>query len=402
MTTAGRGAVFVCVLACLLAVGPAVATPAVASAAATPAVDGHGAVPTASGVGAADGTVTAVTTADGDVATVDGTATATTPPAAQCERTSRDGGGTAQVFLQTGERLSQTEPTRLHTGTRLTVYLCVDGEPLSRAGGDAWDLSGGAAYQIADRTETAVTLELVGAGQTVDVATQIDRREPTAPTIRVVGLETAVYNETATDGRVHLRFAAAADRRAFERAESNFTAAHDAWERTLRRVPTNGTAVDVTGETQTVTTLTDRYETVERRANGLQQTAVAASATGNDSAAATVVADASATADTARAETRRRLLAYAAAVRERRASAAQTLRLLTVGSLGGGVLVGGLAAGLVVRRKLDNAAYDSGFDSDAGASVTRELLAGGLLVVVGLAVGLGLGGLDFLEVLVGW
>lgn len=377
MTTTGRGAAFVCVLACLLVVGPA---------AATPAVGGHGATPTASGVGAADGTATATAT----------------PPAARCERTSRDGGGTAQVFLQTGERLAQTESTRLHTGARLTVYLCVDGEALSRAGGDAWDLSGNSAYRIANRTETAVTLVLVGGGRTVDVAAQIDRREPTAPTIRVVGLETAVYNQTATDGRVHLRFPAVADRRAFERAESNFTTAHDAWERTLRRVPTDGTAVNVTGETQTVTTLTDRYETVERRANGLQRTAVAASATGNDSAAAAVVTDASATADTARAETRRRLLAYAAAVRERRDSAAQTLRLLTVGSLGGGVLVGGLAAGLVVRRKLDNAAYDSGFDSDAGASVTRELLAGGLLVVVGLAVGLGLGGLGFLEVLVGW
>lgn len=320
------------------------------------------------------------------LAVVPGTAGATAAPPADCSGVQNT---TAVVTDAAGDRVTGT--VRLYPGSELTLTVCSDGDPEDF--GPVWGLADSPVYERLDNTSESVRLRVVaaGAGERVSLGEAIERRDASGPTVVVPPTNTVTWN--ATDGTsVTLRFETASQREAFVAASDRHSTARRELNDTLSALPTNASSDDESASnvSQVVTALRE----YERASVALQQTAFAATATGDAAAADTVTRRSSERLTAARDRVRERLTAYETTLVERRSSVVGTSRLAFGGALAGGVVVGAAVGVWFAGRRRAEIDFDKTYDSGTTLDprhVAVPLAAGGLLLVGGLAAAVVLG-----------
>lgn len=317
------------------------------------------------------------------------------PPTVDCSGVE---GTTVVAKYETGRTLSN-ETTTLYPGTTLTLSLCTDGERAEFP--TEWELKDSPAYRIVDNETYWVQIVVAESDtEVVSLAAQVQRREPSGPSFRVATSSVVQWHDKDNETAATLQFESAADRKAFDDAAANYSDAVQQFNRSIGAVGTDTESVDLSEDASP--NLMTALDTFERSAGAVQRASFEASAVGDQRAAAAVVEGSKSDVSDAQKKAQDRLATHLTAVKNVRDEATRSTRLLFGGTVLGGLVVG-LAGGVLwSRRTVREVEYDKNFDSNSRLSLsdfTLPLVLGGLVLLVGVAIGGLLGGGAILEVI---
>lgn len=301
------------------------------------------------------------------------------------------------AYYDTDERVGDAT---VYPGTTLTLYVCSGDDP--EPYGVAWGFDAGAVQgiEVESEREASIVVSVTANGDSITPAEAVTQKANLeGPEI---GVQRGYSTTTTVDGEsVTLQFGSQADLDAFRDANATFetqaTRATNA-SGTLAAAAEGGNALETDPSDQLTTIEETNLTTAGQR---LERATYAAAETGDAVDARTVIEGVANERSAARETTQENLQAYLGALERREGNAATTVLLVLVGTLIGGLVVGGGTGYLLARRTLSRVEIDRGVSTATQYSLKQIAvpLAIGVLALAAAAVGAVLGGGDLLTVI---
>lgn len=301
------------------------------------------------------------------------------------------------AYYDTDERVGDAT---VYPGTTLTLFVCSGDDP--EPYGVAWGFDAGAVsgIEVESEREASVVVSVTADGDSIAPAGAVTQKANLeGPEI---GVQRGYSTTTTVDGEsVTLQFGSQSDLDAYRDANSTFeTHRTDVTNAsaTLAAAADDGNALEADPSDRLATIEETNLTTAGQR---LERATFAAAEAGDADDARTVIEGVANERSAARETTRQNLQAYLEALERREGNAATTVLLVLVGTLVGGLLVGGGTGYLLARRTLSKVEIDRGVSTATQYSLKQIAvpLAIGVFALVVAAVGAVLGGGDLLAVI---
>jgi len=300
------------------------------------------------------------------------------------------------AYYDTDERVGDAT---VYPGTTLTLYVCSSDDP--EPYGVAWGFDAGTVegIEVESEREASIVVSVTAGGDSITPAEAVTQKANLeGPQIEV---QRGYSTTTTVDGEsVTLQFESQSDLDEFRDANATF-------ETKVRRMTNasetlaaaeNGSAVETDPADQLATIEEANLTTAGQELEG---STFAAAEAGDAADARTVIEGVSNERSAAQETTKQNLNAYIEALEKREGNAVQTVLLVLVGTLIGGLVVGGGTGYLLARRTLSKVEIDRGVSTATQYSLKQIAipLAIGVLALVVAAVGAVLRGGDLLTVI---
>ncbi|MFC6784431.1 hypothetical protein ACFQFH_02620 [Halobaculum halobium] len=301
------------------------------------------------------------------------------------------------AYYDTDDRVGDAT---VYPETTLTLYVCSSGEP--EPYDVAWGFDAGAVQGIDVQTEReeSVVVRATADADSVALADAVTQKADLGgPTI---GIQQGYATTTTVDGEpVTLQFGSQSDLEAYRNANETFET-----RRSAMRNASAALAAAAEDDNALETDPADRLATIEEAnlttaGQQLERATFAAAESGDAEDARTVIDGVRTSRSATRETTRENLQAYLVALEQRGERAANTVRLVLVGSLVGGLVVGGGLGYFLARRTLEKIEIDRGVSTATQYSPKQIAvpLAVGAVALLTAAAGAVLGGGDLLAVI---